>query len=312
MEMSYLKQGLMQSPNQSDMSYNKFERAYAKINLNLNIINKGNDNYHNLDSDIIFANLYDTISIRSKNTKNNKIKLIINGAFKNKLDRNIKENIIYKTAHYFMKKYKINNDLIISLNKSLPIASGIGGGSADAAATLRKLSEIFNISKKSFNNEFLKEVSKKLGADIPACIFSNSLNMKGAGEQIFKLPMSLKKILNLHTYIILVNPNIALSTKLVFNNWENNSNRTRIFYRNKNYPKIGINNLKPAAENIESSIILTQKLLSHQDGVKFLGMSGSGATCFGIFNNKGLAIKAKYNIKKIRPKWWIGFSSIRN
>ena len=86
----------MRSPNQSDMSYNKFERAYAKINLNLNIINKGNDNYHNLDSDIIFANLYDTISIRSKNTKNNKIKLIINGAFKNKLDKNILGNLYQK------------------------------------------------------------------------------------------------------------------------------------------------------------------------------------------------------------------------
>ena len=302
----------MRCPNQSNMPYNKFEKAYAKINLNLNIINKRKDNYHNLNSDIIFANLYDTISITPKNTKNNKIKLIINGAFKSKLDKNVKENIIYKSALYFMKKYQINNDLIIHLNKNLPIASGIGGGSADAAATLRKLSGIFNISKKSFNKYFLQDISKKLGSDVPACIFSNSLNIKGTGEKIFKLPVNIKKTLNKNTYIILVNTNINISTKLVFNNWKNNYNLTNIFNINKKYPKIGVNDLKSAAENIDTSIILIQKLLSHQKGIKFFGMSGSGGTCFGFFNNKNLAIKAKNNIKKIRPKWWIAFSSIRN
>ena len=97
----------MLSPNQSNMPYNKDEKAYAKINLTLNIINKRKDNYHNLNSDLIFANIYDTISITPKNTKNNKIKLIINGVFKNKLDKNIKENIIYKSALYFMKNIKL-------------------------------------------------------------------------------------------------------------------------------------------------------------------------------------------------------------
>lgn len=302
----------MRSPNQSNMPYNKFEKAYAKINLNLNIINKRKDHYHNLNSDLIFANLYDTISITPKNTKNNKIKLIINGPFKNKLDKNIQENIIYKSALYFMKKYQIDNDLIINLNKNLPIASGLGGGSADAAATLRKLSEIFNISKKSFNKHFLQDISNKLGSDIPACIFSNSLNIKGTGEKIFKLPVNIKKILNRNTYIILVNTNINISTKLVFNNWKNNHNLTNIFNINKKYPKIGVNDLKSAAEHIDTSIILIQKLLSYQEGIKFYGMSGSGGTCFGIFNNKSLGIKAKNNIKKIRPKWWVTFSSIRN
>jgi 4-diphosphocytidyl-2-C-methyl-D-erythritol kinase len=294
------------------MQYNKVEKAYAKINLNLNIINKRRDNYHNLDSDIIFANIYDSISIRPENTKNNKIKLIIKGVFEKNLNKNVKENIIYKTAHYFMKKHKIKNDLIIKLNKSLPVASGIGGGSADAAATLRKLTEIFNISKNTFNYQFYKELSKKLGADIPACIVSSSINIKGTGERIYTLPVSLKKLLHRYNYIILVNPNVPLSTKLVFNKWNKSPQLTKVVNRSKYYPKIGVNNLKSAAENIQPSIIFTQKILSSQAGIKFFGMSGSGATCFGVFNKKNLAINAKYNIKKIRPKWWIDFSSIKN
>ena len=100
----------MRPLNRSDIMYNKIEKAYAKINLNLYIINKRKDNYHNLYSDIIFADIYDTITIIPKNTKNNKINLIINGTFKNTLDKNIEENIVYKAAHYFMEKYKIDNE----------------------------------------------------------------------------------------------------------------------------------------------------------------------------------------------------------
>ena len=300
----------MQSLNQSNIMYNKIEKAYAKINLNLCIINKRKDNYHNLYSDIIFVNIYDTITIKAKSTKNNKISLIINGIFKNTLNTDIKENIVYKAAHYFMKKYKINNDLVIILNKSLPIASGIGGGSADAAATLRKLTEIFHISKKTFNNIFLKQISKKLGADIPSCIFSSPQTVKGIGEKIYSLPISLKKILRNNHYIILINPNTSISTELVFSKWKIIPPLTNIVASNKYYPKIGINNLKPIAENIEPSIILIQKFLSSHSDIKFFGMSGSGATCFGIFNNKKHAIKAKNYIKKIRPKWWIELSTI--
>ena len=302
----------MQSLNLSNMQYSGIEKAYAKINLNLNIINRRQDNYHNLDSDIIFANIYDSISIKCQNTKNNKIKLIISGQFKNNIIGEIKENIVYKSARFFMKKYKIHNDLIINLNKSLPVASGIGGGSADAAATLRKLSEIFNISKKSYDYSFIKEVSKKLGADVPACIYSTPLKIKGIGDKIFMLPIQLKIILSRYNYIVLINPNISLSTKFVFNKWKKSPPLTRISNKNNFYPKIGINNLKSAAENIESSIIFIQEILSSQPGIEFYGMSGSGATCYGIFKNKNLAIKAKNYIKKIRPKWWIDYSSIKN
>lgn len=86
------------------------EKAFAKINLSLNIINKRDDGYHNLNSDIVFANIYDLISIKVLKTNNRIIDLKINGPFGNKLARHPKQNIVYKTALYFMKKYIINQD----------------------------------------------------------------------------------------------------------------------------------------------------------------------------------------------------------
>ena len=286
------------------------EKAFAKINLSLNIINKRDDGYHNLNSDIVFANIYDLISIKVLNTNNRIIDLKINGPFGKKLAHRPKQNIVYKTALYFMKKYNISSDIIISLNKKLPIASGIGGGSADAAATLRKLIKIFNINKSIFDKNIQIEIAKELGADIPVCLHSSSLNIKSIGEKIAKLPINLKRTIVHNNYILLVTPNKPISTKLVFNNWCRYSHLTKIINIKKNCPKIGINNLKSTSENIEYSIIIAQKLLSLQNGIKYFGMSGSGATCFGLFKNKILAGKAENKIRCIRPKWWVKNSSI--
>ena len=286
------------------------EKAFAKINLSLNIINKRDDGYHNLNSDIVFANIYDLISIKVLRTNNRIIDLKINGPFGKKLAHHPKQNIVYKTALYFMKKYNISSDIIISLNKKLPIASGIGGGSADAAATLRKLIKVFNINKSIFEKNIQIEIAKELGADIPVCLHSSSLTIKSIGEKIVKLPINIKKTIVHNNYILLVTPNKPISTKLVFNNWCRYSHLTKIINIKKNCPKIGINNLKSTSENIEYSIIMAQKLLSLQNGIKYFGMSGSGATCFGLFKNKILAEKAENKIRCIRPKWWVKSSSI--
>ena len=286
------------------------EKAFAKINLSLNILNKRNDGYHNLNSDVIFANIYDSIKIKVLNTNNKSISLKINGKFKKDLPDQYKTNIVYKAALYFMKKYDIKSDIIITLNKNLPVASGIGGGSADAAATIRGLLKLFKINKNIFYNNLLKEIAKKLGSDIPACLYSSALNMKNTGEKISKFPINIKKAIIHNNYIILISPNKAISTKIVFNNWRKKPQHTNIVNMNKNCPIIGVNDLKSTAENIEHSIITAQKFLSLQNGVKYFGMSGSGATCFGLFTKKHLATKAENKIKKIRPKWWVKSSSI--
>ena len=287
------------------------EKAFAKINLSLKIINKRDDGYHNLNSDVVFANLYDSINIKILKTNNKSICLKINGRFGKELINKPKQNIVYKAALFFMEKYNINSDIIISLSKNLPVASGIGGGSADAAATLRKLLKLYNMNKSIFYKKLHSEIAKKLGADIPACLYSSSLNIKNIGDKITKLPINLKKTIIHNKYIILINPNSPISTKLVFNNWKNNPKLTNILNTNKTCPKIGINNLKSTAESIDHSIITAQRILSLQNGITYFGMSGSGATCFGLFKNKILANKAKNKIRYLRPKWWVQNSSIK-
>jgi 4-diphosphocytidyl-2-C-methyl-D-erythritol kinase len=286
------------------------EKAFAKINLSLNIINKRDDGYHNLNSNVIFTNIYDTIKIKVLNTNNKNIDLKINGRFKKDLSNQPKQNIVYKAASYFMKKYNIKSDILITLNKNLPVASGIGGGSADAAATLRKLLKLFNINKSMFYKNLYIEIGKELGADIPVCLYSSALNIKNIGEKISNFPVNLKKIIINNNYIILITPNKPISTKMVFNNWYKNPQRTNIININKNCPAIGVNDLKSTAEKIEYSIITAQKILSLQNGIKYFGMSGSGATCFGLFRNKNLATKAENKIKQLRPKWWVKSASI--
>ena len=129
--------------------------------------------------------------------------------------------------------------------------------------------------------------------------------MKNIGEKLSKPSINLKKTIMKNNYIILITPNKPISTKLGFNQWKKKSKLTRINNINKKFPKIGINNLKPISENIESNIILAQKFLSAQKGIQFYGMSGSGSTCYGLFNNKHYSINAKNKIKSIRPKWWV-------
>ncbi|MDB9762589.1 4-(cytidine 5'-diphospho)-2-C-methyl-D-erythritol kinase [Alphaproteobacteria bacterium] len=292
------------------MQNSSSEKAFAKINLSLNIINKRDDGYHNLNSDVIFANIYDSIKIKVLNTNNKNIDLKINGRFKKDLSNQPKQNIVYKAASYFMKKYNIKSDILITLNKNLPVASGIGGGSADAAATLRKLLKLFNINKSMFYKNLYTEIGKELGADIPVCLYSSALNIKNIGEKISNFPINLKKIIINNNYIILITPNKPISTKIVFNHWRKNLQRTNIINKNKDCPTIGVNDLKSTAENIEHSIIIAQKILSIQNGIKYFGMSGSGATCFGLFRKKNLATKAENKIKQLRPKWWVKSASI--
>ena len=103
------------------------EKAFAKINLSLTILNKRTDGYHNIKSYVIFADIYDTISLKLLNTTNKKIHIEITGPFAKKLKTIGSDNLCYKAALYFINKYKITNDMVVKINKKLPVASGIGG-----------------------------------------------------------------------------------------------------------------------------------------------------------------------------------------
>ena len=284
------------------------EKAFAKINLSLKILNKRTDGYHNIESHVIFINIYDTISLQILNTRKKNIFIESTGTFSNKIKNLGKDNLCYKAALLFIKKYNIENDIVIKIKKNLPIASGIGGGSADAAATLKVLAKIYNIKLSKLINNYSYEISRELGADVPACLHSKKITMKNIGETIKNISYNTKTVVCSYKWIVLVTPNKEISTKSIFDNF----NRKTV--NNNNNPKhfnhLFKNDLKFYAEKIEPSVADAQKLLSRQEGIIFYSMSGSGPTCFGIFDTQNNAINAKNKIKFLKPKWWTNWSSI--
>ena len=177
------------------------EKAYAKVNISLNLTGQKEHNLHYLVSMICFSDFYDTIVIEDSN----EFKYVINDDVKfNKPD------LILKTIEFLSKE--IGKDLPpfkITLNKQIPIGAGLGGGSANAAATLRAIDKFFNLNL-SYDQKVL--IGNKIGSDVPSCILSKPLILSGYGDQIRQLEGLSDKD------IIIIYPNISVSTKEVFDN----------------------------------------------------------------------------------------------
>ena len=284
----------------------------AKINLSLKVLDKRLDGYHNIDSNIFFSNISDKITIKKINKKDNNIKLVITGPFSKELLNRKNKNLVYKAAKYLLKEFNINDSIKIILEKNLPVASGIGGGSANAAAILKTLPKVLKIE----NNKKLKlvqnEIARKLGSDITACLNSKPAKILETGTKLAKINVGLKRIIIKNRWLVLVTVNKKLSTKRIFNNLKKIIPLTKIPNKSPLTYSIGMNNLKNISEHLVPEIVITQYFLSKQKGIKFFGMSGSGPTCFGIFRRKEEAIEATLNILKIRPKWWIKYGQLLN
>ena len=151
-------------------------KAYAKINLFLHVLKKRKNGFHNLESLVCFIDLYDEIKI----IKDNKFSIEITGPFQNLLIN--KENIIKKTVFGLSNLIKIKPNFKIFLNKKIPVSSGLGGGSADAAAIIR------GINKNKLKKKELYKFAKKIGSDVPVCLYNKHSFFKGYGEILSKAP----------------------------------------------------------------------------------------------------------------------------
>ncbi len=250
--------------------------APAKLNLNLLVLGKANNGLHLLKSDVCFLELADKIYFKfSKNdtflqTNTNKSLLI-----------NSKINLILESLYTFRNLTGWNKKFKIYLDKNIPIGAGLGGGSADAAATLILLRKLFNDERKSkkISISFLYEIAKKLGSDVPACLESKSLKINGNGNNITR------KVLSNNYYYLLVNPNIKLSTKKVFSHFNSSSNKQtvdkKLIFENMSV----YNSLLPSAISLAPQISDILSILKNIPDIVTYGMSGSGSTCFGIFKD---------------------------
>lgn len=273
--------------------------AHAKINLALHIIGQRSDGYHLLDSLVVFTQLGDQISINEAPDASSLVSLVIEGPFAKGLDKD-RNNLVSQAAimlgNQVAEKHGKPKPIEIKLTKNLPIASGMGGGSADAAATLIALQEFWGSEIK------LENLALELGADVPMCLHSKPLRAQGIGDEVTSLES--KAPLN----IVLINPRVKVSTPEIFNRLATKNN-TPIF---NDQPKVLSsdlelnamrNDLQAPAIEIEPSIQEVLNALQKTEP-QLARMSGSGATCFGLYSTQQLAQEATIQLQKQNPTWW--------
>ena len=274
-------------------------KAYAKINLFLNVFNKTKDNLHNLKSLVCFIDLYDEIII----SESNKFLIKIKGPFKSFVKK--RGNIIEKTFIIFSKFSGLKTNYKILLNKKIPVAAGLGGGSADAAAILQGLNLL---NKKKIKKKDLFKLAMEIGSDVPACLYNKNVFFSGYGQILSKAP----KIPPVS--VLLINPSKELSTKKVFNIYKKDKliKKSNFIYKNFFLWILEQNNdLQKYAEKFVPEIKEMIKFLSSSKNCFFSKMTGSGPTVFGLFRKKIDAGKANLLLKKKHPKWWSGVYSIK-
>ncbi len=283
------------------MAKNNITRlARAKINLDLLITGRREDGYHLLDSLVVFADFGDQISVRPSD----KLSLNISGPFVSALSGE-QDNIILRAARGLRDKFNIQQGAEIELVKNLPVSSGIGGGSADAAATIRALMALWHLSGKETE---LNDLALSLGADVPVCLASQTMQMGGVGEKLKPLAIEFP------LFLLLANPAVSLSTAQIF---KMRAKRGTAFSSPRTLPdtitgrteltdiigKSG-NDLEYDACAARPEIRKLLTYIKQADDCIFTGMSGSGATCFGIFPAYGAAKAAAGDILRHFPHWW--------
>ena len=276
-----------------------------KLNLFLEVINKTSDGYHQLESLMIFCKFGDFIKIK----KSNKFLFSIEGPFSENLST--RQNIIIDTVSLLENFFGMKFNIEIVLKKNLPISSGMGGGSSNAATVFHCLKNLYNLKIKKKD---LDELLFSLGADVPFCYYRKSAMVKGKGEKIFFLN---KKIGELP--VVLVNPLIEISTKQIFENLNLNKGFKDKFDYNDidkanlfNYLEEKKNDLQPFAEKICPKIKEISDFLKVKTNAKFSRMTGSGATCFSIYENKDDAINAERILRSEFKQIWIKRTELTN
>ena len=266
------------------------ELAPAKVNLTLHVTGRRADGYHLLDSLVAFVDIGDRLTA----TPADDLTLRIDGPQCAGLSDG-PDNLVLRAAAMLSQ----GRGAQLHLEKILPVASGIGGGSADAAATLRLLSRLWGLPLPQADDAL------SLGADVPVCLTGRAVRMGGIGEILTPVPPMPD------AWLVLVNPGEAVATPDVF----------RAMTRRDNPPMPPVpplpdatalahyladcrNDLEPAAQALCPAIARVKAALGDQPGCLFARMSGSGATCFGLFADYDHAANAVAALGRDHPEWW--------
>ena len=284
------------------------DEARAKVNLTLRVNGRRVDGYHDLESVVAFCDCADRLTL----TPGPELILTMTGPLAGACGET-SDNLVLKAARLLGERVAGLKAGSFALEKILPVAAGIGGGSADAAAALRLLARLNDLS---LDDERLREVALATGADVPVCLASRACDMTGVGETLMwlsppKMPC------------VLVNPCIPVATKDVFQalglrHGELLVGATDVVMQGSSWPEeggsleewvealaSGSNDLEPPAMKIQPVIGVVISALNATNGAWLARMSGSGATCFALYENTADARRAADEILREHPEWWV-------
>lgn len=279
------------------------ETAPAKLNLTLRVTGRRPDGYHLLDSLVLFAAIGDHLSWHPDDS--GQLHLILDGPGAAGLsDAPLDSNLVWRAAHTLAAACGRSLSGTLTLTKILPVSSGIGGGSADAAACLRLLARYWQ------GADDLAALALTLGADVPVCLLGRAARMTGIGEHLAPLPSPPP------IPVLLVNPGVAVATPAVF--------RARAAAGQAFSPPLpppaawppdaagfahlmqqGGNDLTNAARSLSPVIATVLTTLDACPGAAGAAMSGSGATCFALFQDSAACTAAAQSVQQRHPGWWV-------
>lgn len=272
--------------------------APAKLNLFLHVTGKRPDGYHTLQSLMVFVDVGDNITL----SPHNSLKIDAGGRFAASL-QNPADNLIYKAAMLLSEHYKVPPHAKISLTKNLPVAAGIGGGSSDAAAALQGLAHLWNLPEEPAT---LAQLAQKIGADVPACLLRKPLWAEGIGEKTTPIP----HLPEMH--FVLVNPLVPTPTATVFKNFAGSFSAPVTLSADLEQVKTYRNDLTDAAIMTTPVIRDVLAALTKTSDCFFHRLSGSGATCFGLYASREAADHTAKTLQKTHPDWWIASANTIN
>lgn len=265
------------------------EVAPAKINLALHVRAREPDGYHRIETLFAFARDGDLLSARPADT----LSLAIEGPFADGLDAG-PDNLVLRAATALWAATGTSAGAALTLAKRLPIAAGIGGGSADAAAALRLLSRMWGVTAD------LDAIARELGADVPACLHGRTVRGDGRGDDL--RPIDDGGLAG--TKLLLVNPGVAMPTGPVFRGWDGIDRGALPEGDPLAVAQAGRNDLAAPAIAIAPVIGTLVDWLAAREGVVLARMSGSGATCFALFDHAESLAAATARVARDWPGAW--------
>ncbi len=276
------------------------EIAYAKVNLALHVRARRDDGFHELESLFVFAEHGDLLTAEA--AEGDRLSLTVGGPCGAGLEAG-PDNLVMRAAKALRQRLGMKRGAALHLDKRVPVASGIGGGSADAAAALRLLLRLWDVL---IEPSELEALALELGSDVPACLASVSQLVRGRGERLARHALSDVE----GCPMLLVNPRVGISTAEVFAGWDGIDRGALAADDLRTLIDAGRNDLEAPALRIAPVIAEVLGALRQSDA-RLARMSGSGATCFGLYEDEAARTEAAEKLRRAYPGWWMMETRIR-